>query len=167
MLAIQLMSAAVGFTNKGKTASGASLSKWIDLAKQLRNEPSTAGDEQTEFSGVVSVALQQLEEAERSVFLDLGIFPADVWVPAAVLKVLWRSNKHYKLNMLDDWAARALLEQRPESAGQPRAVRVHRHVLRVLAEVLIPASTISLRSCHRCPILTTELRQPTTQFCVC
>ena len=149
LLAIQLMAAAVGFTNKGKIASGAALSKWTNLAKQLRNVPSSGGDKKTEFSAVVSVALQQLDEAERSIFLDLAIFPPDVWVPTAVLKVLWRSNKHYKLHMLDEWAARALLEQRPEAGGQPRAVRVHRHVLRVLTEVLVPASTVPLRQRHR------------------
>ena len=149
MLAIQLMAAAAGFDNKGKTTSGASLSKWMNLAKQLRNMQSSVSDDQIEFSGVVSVALQQLDDAGQSVFLDLGIFAPDVWVPVAVLKMLWRSNKHYKVGMLDEWAARSLLEQRAEAAGRPRAVRVHRHVLRVLAEVLIPESNIPLRQRHR------------------
>ena len=149
LLAIQLMAAAAGFDNKGKTSSGASLSKWVNLAKQLRNIESSASDKEIEFSGVVSVALQQLNEAGQSIFLDLGIFAPDVWVPVAVLKMLWRSNKHYKVEMFDEWVARSLLEQRLEATGRPRAVRLHRHVLRVLAEVLIPESNISLRQRHR------------------
>ncbi|GER89772.1 hypothetical protein KDW_39340 [Dictyobacter vulcani] len=103
--------------------------EWLESFDIRKLETSRPEDIHDNLKRTLELSLEELEEQKYNLYVALTIFREDEATPQAGIEKLWQALANYTIeeaiDLLDDFAARALLEINPSPTSQTRTITIH------------------------------------------